>query len=281
MSKKSVFVIDTLLYIYRSYYAINNFSNRNYLYSVYIFFNMIKSLYYSIFPKYIIFVFDCAKDNFRNKLYPKYKSKRKKMSFDLLRYINFILNILNDIKINIVTVFGYEADDVIGSIVFKLNSIKDKYNIYILSFDKDFIQLINDHTFLLINKNLILNIDSIKVKYGIFPCFFRDFISLSGDPSDNIPGIKGIGLKKASMLINNIGCIDDIYSNLNGIKKLHFTNTDKIIFNLKKNFNNVYLWYKLITIKLDLDFNFDINKYYISDFFFIEIFNYLKKLKYS
>lgn len=241
--KKKFFLIDSTLYIYKSYYIVNYKKKIfNHKESCYIFLNMIYSKYKLYNPDYIFFIFDYSRKSFRNELYKNYKSNRSPISSDLLLYIRKIKKFLFFLGVKILSLPLFEGDDIIASLVYKINSFFfNNCNIYILSYDKDFLQLVNKNVYLLVNKNIVFNCKNVFYKYGIYPKLIKDLFVLCGDKSDNIPGIKGIGLKKASYLLNKIGGINIIYKNLNKIKLLNISNSNFIINNIKNNFDNLKL----------------------------------------
>lgn len=218
---------------------------------------MIFSKYKFCKPNYLIFIFDYDRNNFRKKIYKKYKSNRKKISKELILYILNIKKFLKVLNINFFCLPNVEGDDVIGSLIFKIKKLffKKKYLIYILSYDKDFLQLVNNNVYLFISYKNILDPKFIFKKYGIYPNLIKDFLVLCGDKSDNIPGIKGIGIKKAIFLIKKIGNIKSIYKNLHKIKDLKISNYSNIINNLKYNRKKIKLWFSLVNIKLNIKIN--------------------------
>lgn len=280
--KEVFFLIDAHSYIYKSFYVINYLCygrEINYRKSLYIFFNMIYSRYIYLNPNFIFFVFD-SKCNFRKKIYTYYKSNRKKISVHLLQYIKIIKCFLKRIGIDIIYLKGFEADDIIGSLIFKIKNHFKKTVIYIISYDKDFTQLVNNDIFLIANKNNIINIIDVKKIYGVYPYLIKDFFALKGDRSDNIPGIKGLNTKDILIILNNLGNIFYIYKNLNNLKYLNIKNSTNIYLTLKENKNFVFLWYTLINIRTDLDIPIKINQYKINTLLFKKINLYLKYFKY-
>lgn len=238
-------------------------------------------LKYKIYlPNYIILVFDYGKKNFRNKIYKYYKSNRKNTPNYLLNYIFYVKKKLNLLNIKFLSIKNVESDDTISSLVYKINNIyKNKCKIYILSYDKDFFQLIKKNVFLLrFNKEIYTEIDVFK-KYGIYPNLIKDLFALCGDSSDNIPGIKGIGIKTAIILLKNIGCINKIYKNLNKIKNLNIKNYSNIIYNLKKKYKEILIWLKLIKLKNNIKININMNNFFIKKKFFNKFFYNLFKYK--
>ncbi len=239
---------------------------------------MILNKYYFLKPQYIIFIFDYNRKNFRNKIYSNYKRNRKSISLHLLRYIYLIRKKLNNWGINYYTIPYVEGDDVIGTLIKNFLN-KKEYKIYILSYDKDLLQLINKNIYMLITKKNIFNKKKVFQKYGIYPNLFKDMLILCGDKSDNIPGIKGIGIKTASLLLNNIGNINNIYNNLNKIKELKIKNYLNIIKNLKNNYNNINIWNNLISLKTNLKINFKLKNFLVNFKLLNNILNKINLLK--
>ncbi len=232
-------------------------------------------------PNYLILIFDYNRKNFRNDIYKKYKINRKIISTNLLKYIKFVKKKLFIWNIKYFNIPNVEGDDVISSLIYKyLNNFKKKNIIYILSYDKDLLQLISSNVFLLVRSDILFNKKLVFIKYGIYPKLLVDFLSLCGDKSDNIPGIKGIGIKTASILLNKIGKISKIYKNLKKIKLINIKNSNNIIKNLKLNINNIKIWYNLIKLRNNLKLNFKLDKFKINYYIFNNIFykiNILKK----
>lgn len=280
---KVFFLIDATLYAYRSFYIINyKKKNIDFKKSLSVFWNMIFSKYKFCKPNYLLFIFDYDRNNFRKKIYKKYKSNRKKISKELIFYISSIKLFFNTFGIKYLSYPEVEGDDVIGSLIYKIKNLflNQNYLIYILSYDKDFLQLVNDKVYLFVSNKEILNPKCIYNKYGVYPNLIKDLLVLCGDKSDNIPGIKGIGIKKATILINSIGNIESIYQNLYKIKYLKISNYNNIIHNLKLNINKINLWYSLINIKLDIKIDINFCKFKVNNLFFFKIFSFLKKFSF-
>ncbi len=237
---------------------------------------MILYKYYLYKPKYIIFIFDHNKrKNFRKKIYYNYKKNRKSIPKSLLNYIYFIKKKFNIWNIKYYNIPCVEGDDVIATLIKNFLNNKN-YKIYILSYDKDLLQLVNKNIYMLVSKKLLFTKKKVFKKYGIYPNLFKDMLILCGDKSDNIPGIKGIGIKTASILLNNIGNINKIYKNLNKIKKLKIKNYINIIKNLKKNYKNILIWNNLISLKTNIKINFKLNNFLIKLNFFNKIYYKIK-----
>ncbi len=231
---------------------------------IYVRFNYIK-------PNYIIFIFDNNNNNnYRKNIFKLYKSNRKKPSKNFLLYIKLIKEKLKLLNIKIICIKNIETDDIIYNIIKKLNNYYKYILIYILSYDKDFIQLINDKIFLYTYINKIWNINNIYKKYGVYPYLIKDLFVLLGDRSDNIPGIRGIGIKTGVKIINIVGDIYNLYNKLN-ILLLNGININ-IINNIKNNFYNIRIWYRLLSFSNKIKLSFKINNYIVNK----NIFNILK-----
>lgn len=274
-----VFFIDVYSYLYRSFFAIKKKNNFNIKLCLFVFFKMFFYNYKKLRPKYIFFIFDDIKDKNNNKykIYSSYKLNRKSMTNEIKFFLFEIKKILKIFNIEIISFFNIEADDVIGSFLNKIKFILGNNNYYyILSYDKDFIQLIDKNIYLLNNKDNIIGINEVKNKYGIFPFLFIDFLILSGDVSDNIPGFYGIGKKTAVLLLNKLGNIFSIYNNIDKIKLLGIYNYKRVIISLIKNKKNIKIWKNLIKININLFFDININNYLFTNSHFIKIFNFIR-----
>ncbi len=210
-------------------------------------------------PDYIAVCFDVSKKTFRNELYTEYKANRAKQPDELYTQFKFIKEIVRDFNINIFEQEGFEADDIIGTICKKNNS-KEIQNI-ILTGDKDTFQLVNDNTEVYTFKTGIsefctYDAAGVKEKMGVNPDQIIDYKALRGDPSDNIPGVKGIGEKTAINLISKYCSLDGVYEHIDEISG----KTKEKLVNDKE---NAYFSYKLATIykTIPFEYTFDSIKY--------------------
>src|SRR3990167_5950073 len=193
-------------------------------------------------PKAIAAAYDCKEPTFRHKAYEEYKANRPEE----------IREGLESFEIPIYELPGYEADDVIGTLAKK--ATKDGFNVLILTGDRDAFQLINDKTKVLVPSKGELkeyNRQAVFDYWGIWPEQVIDFKSLSGDASDNIPGIKGIGEKTAEKLLTEFGSLDNIFKNAKKIPQKGLQ--EKILTGEK----SAYLSKRLAAI--DTDVPIDIN----------------------
>ncbi|CAL4322476.1 5'-3' exonuclease H3TH domain-containing protein [Buchnera aphidicola] len=258
--KKNVILIDGHSYLYRSYYGL--FKNRHQYYHlddiIYQILYIFKTMFIKYKPNKFIIIFDKDKKNFRNKIFEPYKKNRKKMPEKLKIQIPILIKILNNIGIPVISIPNVEADDVIGTI--SKQEEKKNRHVFIGTSDKDLTQLVNKNIHIINNmNNSILTENEVKKKYGVYPNFMIDFLSLVGDVSDNIPGVKGIGKTIAIKLINKIGPIKKIYKNLSKIHQMEFRGHQNIIKKLCDGKDMAFLSYQLIQLK----FNVNIDKKYL------------------
>jgi len=220
------------------------------------FFSMILKMITELAPAHIAIAFDSPSPNFRKELFAEYQSQRPAMESDLTPQFGIIQGILKNAKISVYAVDGLEADDIIGTIAEKAK--KTEHLVYILTGDRDMLQLVNHKTKVLapvkgISEMVLFDEEKVKEKYGITPSQFVELKALMGDSSDNYPGVSGIGPKTAANLINEFGSVDNIYKNISKIK----TKNPKLAEKLEKGRENAKLAHQLATILTDAPFHYD------------------------
>jgi len=241
--KKTVYLIDGSSYLHRAYHAIRNLSNSKGFPTNAIlgFTKMIMKLLADKNPRYLAIVFDTKEPTFRHKIYEDYKANRPPMPEDMAVQIPVIKSIIKNLNLKIIEKEGYEADDVIGTLA-RISEEKG-YNVVIVSGDKDFRQVITTKTSLLDTmKNKFTDYTSLKQTYGFGPEKFIDVMGLSGDSTDNIPGVPGVGEKTAIDLIRDFGSFENVFDHVEEIKK------KKLKQNLQEFRHNALLSKKLVTI---------------------------------
>lgn len=261
---EKLFLVDAMAMIYRAYFALIstpliNSKGKN-TSAVFGFTNAILKIIEDEKPDYLAVCFDTDKPTFRHKEFPAYKAQRQEIPTDMPWQIGKIKELVKAFNIALIEKDGYEADDIIGT----LSKRAEKENVisYMVTPDKDFMQLVSDKTFMYKPvRNLggkapmeieIIDAEGVKKKFGIGPEKVIEILGLMGDQSDNIPGVRGIGEKTALKLILEFGSIDNIYKN---IEKL---SGKKIYENLVTYKNDAYLAKRLVTIETNapLDVNF-------------------------
>ena len=237
---KKIILVDGNNLMFRSYYATaytGNFmknSKGDPTNALYGFVSMINKIIEEEKPEYMVVAFDIGK-NFRHEKYEQYKAGRIETPEELKVQMPKAKVLLDAMGIKHIEVENYEADDIIGTIS-KMAYDDKEFDALIVSSDKDLLQLINEEVEvkLLKTKGYIrYNPDSFEADYGIKPIRMIDLKALMGDPSDNVPGVKGIGEKTALKLLQEYGTLENIYENINRIKgALH----DKLVNDKEKAF---------------------------------------------
>lgn len=259
---KKAFLIDGMSMAYKAYFAfisrpLRNSKNQN-TSAVYGFLASLIKILENEKPDYIAVAFDTKEKTFRHEKFPEYKANRQMIPDDLIYQIDYIKKILSAIDIEIITAPGFEADDIIGTLSqkFKENEVET----YLVTPDKDFIQLIEDKIYIYrpLKKSVedaeIYNSQKVENEYGLKPSQFVDFLALTGDSSDNIPGVKGVGEKTALELIKEFGSLDNIYNNIDKISK---TSLKQKLIDGK---DLAYLSRELVTIKKDMPIQIELYK---------------------
>ncbi|MBE7082677.1 MAG: DNA polymerase I [Clostridiales bacterium] len=253
---KKIFIIDGNSLINRAFYALPLLTNSNGIYTnaVFGFVNIIVKLITENKPDYMVVAFDHARKTFRNQMFEAYKGTRKETPQELRTQFATLKEILQAMNIFIYEQEGIEADDIIGTIA-KNSGLEN----YIITGDRDSLQLIDANTKVWLTQRGITDIkevslENIKDLYGMTPSQVIDYKALSGDSSDNIPGVAGIGDKTALNFLEKYGNIDGVYQHLS-------EQTPKMQEKLLAGKEMCYLSYKLATIKTDCDFEIDINQY--------------------
>ena len=246
--------------------------------AIYGFFNTTFRLLKNLNPTHLAIVFDPKGPTFRNELYSEYKANRSETPQELKKQLEIITKKLPSTNLKSITVENYEADDVLGTIGKTLGNEKTKILIY--SGDSDLHQLIDDNIHIITtsrngeiieyNKNLIK-----EVYDGLSPNQIIDFKSLTGDTSDNIPGIPGVGKKTATKLLNEYKTLDSLSKNLDLIKQ------EKLKNNLINYFNNSIKAKELIQINLEAPIEINLNDIEIHDLYDQNLISLLKELDFN
>jgi DNA polymerase-1 len=218
--RKTLYLVDGSSYIYRAYHAITSLSNSKGLRTnaIFGFTKMLLKLFEDKEPEYLAVVLDAKGPTFRHKLYKEYKATRPPMPEELVEQLPYIKAVIKGLNVRMLEKEGYEADDIIGTLA-RLGEEKN-YRIIIVTGDKDFRQVITKRTSLWDTmRDRYTDYETFKGEYGIEPVRMIDIMGLSGDSSDNIPGVRGVGEKTAASLIKDFGTLENVYENLGKIKK--------------------------------------------------------------
>ncbi len=215
---KKILVIDGNSIINRAYYGVRPLVTKSgkYTNAIYGMIGIISKQLSALKPDYAAVAFDLKAPTFRHEMYEGYKAKRHPTPPELLSQFDDAKECLSLMGLNILELPGYEADDLQGTVA-KMAHSADRLESYILSGDRDLLQLIDEKVTVLLATNtdtLVMREGEFFEKYGVSPKQFVDMKALMGDSSDNIPGVTGVGEKTAQALIQNFGSLEGIYENI-------------------------------------------------------------------
>ncbi len=243
-------LIDGNSLLFRAYYGVHSRLTRSDgtpTGAVYGFFNMILPILASARPSdKFVCIFDASRITFRQDIYPQYKMNRSETPADLITQGQMIQSGLMAIGMPVLCVPGVEADDIIATLATQNCTQTDATRI--ITSDKDLMQLVSDCVYLYDGmKSREIRAPQVLEKFGVRPDQVIDVQSLMGDSSDNVPGVPGIGPKKAAELINQFGTLDNLYANLDDVKN------ERIRTLLHDNREMAYISKQLVTLKTDVD----------------------------
>jgi DNA polymerase-1 len=252
-----IYLIDTMSFIFRAYHAMarqRSMSTRKGLptAAVYVFVNMLRKLRDDFSPQFLAAVFDVAAPTFRDEQYKEYKANRSEMPGELKQQIPYIRRALEAYRIPILEVSGFEADDVIGTLATK--AVAEGRDVYVVSSDKDMLQLVNDHVLVLNppKDNLIADAAKVEEILGVPPKRVVDVMALRGDSVDNIPGAPGIGDKGSVEIIRRFGSLEAALDRAAEVEKKTYRES------LQNNREQIVQSKQLVTIKCDVDIALDV-----------------------
>ena len=278
--KPPIYLLDSMAFIFRAYHAMQRqrpMSTRTGIptAATYVFVNMINKLRKDFSPHYLAAVYDLSGPVFRDERaremkavkkfniktqqfeeidYLGYKANRTEMPADLTQQLPFIRRSLEAFRIPILSYEGFEADDVIGTLSCKLSALGHK--VYVVSSDKDMMQLVNDDVVILnpTKDNLILDRAGVEAVLGVPPERVIDVMALRGDAVDNIPGAPGIGDKGSVELIQQFGTVEAALDRADEVKRKTYRES------LQNNRDNILLSKELVTIHTGVPIEYDLNE---------------------
>ncbi|NJD55393.1 MAG: DNA polymerase I [Nitrospirae bacterium] len=206
-----LYIIDGNSYVYRAYYAIRSLTNSKGFptNAIFGFTNMLMKIIRDRRPEGLVVSFDSPEPTERHMLFGQYKANRKETPADLAEQLPHIRRVIDAFRIRIFELPGYEADDLIGTIAKKAAS--EGANVFIVTADKDMMQLVDERIKVYDPmKDRVLDRAYVIGKFGVGPERVTEFMALTGDAVDNIPGVKGIGEKTAKELLSVFSSIDDL-----------------------------------------------------------------------
>ena len=218
--RKTVYLIDGTAYIHRAYHAIRDLSNSEGLptNAVFGFTRMLLKLINDRTPEYAGMFFDTKGPTFRHDIYKDYKANRPPMREDMAVQIPYIKEITAGFNLPVIEKAGYEADDLIGTLA--RFAEKEGFYVVMVTGDKDFMQLVTENAIIWDPmKDTTIDADFIQNAFGVTPPQMIDVMGLTGDTSDNIPGVPGIGPKTAQTLIQTFGSLEKLYEKVHTVTK--------------------------------------------------------------
>ena len=253
--RKRFFILDGYALLYRAHFAlIRNPLITSYglhTSALFGFANQVLKLIKSENPDYIACAFDSKEKTFRHDMYKEYKANRSPMPDEMQLQLPHLWEMLEAMNLPVLKKPGVEADDIIGTLAAQAE--KEGLDTYIVSGDKDFMQLMNDHIFMFAPGTrktphpIIYNSAKVEEKWGVPPNKIIDLLGLMGDSSDNVPGVAGVGEKTAVKLIKSYGSLEGALENADKV-------TNKRAHNgLKDGVENAILSKELVTILTDVE----------------------------
>lgn len=255
---KKVLLIDGNNILHRAYHALPPLKTKDgrYTNAVYGFLKMLQKILEQEKPTHVAICFDKGKNTFRHRQFPAYKAQRKPIDPELLEQMPLIREVLDLNGYICLDSDEYEADDLIGTLAAK--TAAEGNNAVIFSGDKDLLQMLGDHVTVVSGKKQLTDLMKIdencfREKYGIAPEQLIDLKGLMGDPSDNIPGVMGVGEKTALKLITAYDSVENLYDHIDELPK------NKMKEKLVNDKEMAFLSKELATIitKVPLDFLWD------------------------
>ena len=261
-ARKRFFIIDGYAILYRAHFAlIRNPLITSYglhTSALFGFANQVLKLIRSENPDYIACAFDSKEKTFRHKMYKEYKANRPKMPDELQMQLPHLWDMLEAMNLPVLKKPGVEADDIIGTLA--VQAEKERLDTYIVSGDKDFMQLMNNHIFMYAPgtrkspEPIIYDPVKVEERWGVPPEKIIDLLGLMGDSSDNVPGVAGVGEKTAVKLIKEYGSLEGALANSDKI-------TNKRVYNgLKDGVENAKLSKELVKILTEVDLTYTVTE---------------------
>ncbi len=253
---KKICLVDGSGYIFRAFYGLPPMTSPSGVpvNAVYGFTNMFLKLTNKIDCDYNLVLFDAKRQNFRNDFYPEYKATRKDTPEDLIPQFPIIRDAVSALKLNQLEMEGFEADDLIATYTSK--ALSKGMEVVIVSADKDLMQLIRPGvSFYDPMKDKFFTPEDVKEKFGVYPEKVPDVQALSGDSTDNVPGVPGIGPKTAAELVNTYGSLEGVLAHAGEIKQNKRRET------LLANIENARISLRLVTLKNDVPVERDVEDY--------------------
>ena len=265
MPTERLMLLDGNGLIYRGYFALPPLttSRGELVNAVFGFCSIVLRGIQDIRPEYVAVAFDLQGPTFRHEQYPEYKATRQRMPDDLRDQFPKVREVVKALRIPVYELAGYEADDVIGTIT--VDAERRGLDTTIVTGDLDMLQLVTDKTRLMttrsgVENTILYDPARIRERFELVPGQMIDYKALKGDPTDNIPGVPGVGEKTAAKLIRDFGTLDALYERLDEVKP------DKLRDKLAEHREQVFMGRGLSTIVRDLPVQFDLEASRLGDY---------------
>ena len=265
MPNERLMLLDGNGLIYRGYFALPPLttSKGELVNAVFGFCSIVLRGIQDLKPDYVAVAFDLQGPTFRHEQYAEYKATRQRMPDDLRDQFPKVREVVKALRIPVYELPGYEADDVIGTIV--VDAEKRGLDTTIVTGDLDMLQLVTDQTRLMttrsgVENTILYDPARIRERYDLVPDQMIDYKALKGDPTDNIPGVPGVGEKTAAKLIREFGTLEALYERIDEVKP------DKLRDKLIENREAVFMGKDLTTIVRDLPVDFDLEAARLGDY---------------
>lgn len=264
--QKTLILIDAHALIHRAYHALPPLTTKKgeLVNAVFGFSNILLKVLRELKPDYILAAFDLPEPTFRHIEYKEYKATRVKAPDELYAQIGRVKEVLDAFGIPIYEKSGFEADDILGTITQMLNAGHYALNAIIITGDLDTLQLVDENTVVHTLKKGVSDIavydrKAVIERFGFEPEKMTDFKGLKGDPSDNIPGVKGVGEKTASELIKKFGNLENLYKALEEKPAKEIGITEGVFKKLTADKDAAFFSKKLATIDRNVPIEFNLS----------------------
>jgi DNA polymerase I len=250
---RRVYLIDGSAYIFRAFFALPRLTNAAGLptHAIYGFTTMTLKFLRSHKPQYLAVALDAGRETFRNEIYQDYKGNRPAAPADLVPQFPYIRKMLEALNVPVLELEGFEADDIIATLVHKFSALG--LEVVVVSSDKDLMQLVGENVRLLDTaKEKWIDVEGVRQKFGVEPGKVTEVMGLMGDAIDNIPGVKGIGEKTAAALIQRYGSLENLFDRLDELENSRIKGAGRIRKALADNKDMAFMSRELAKVKTDV-----------------------------
>lgn len=274
-------LVDGNAILHRAFHALPPLNNKEgqMTNAVFGFFSMLFKIITDLRPEYLAVCFDRPKPTFRQELYVGYHAQRPKMDENLVPQVGLVHEGLEKAGIKIFEIDGYEADDLIGTLSYQAVKIEKNAHVIIVSGDRDMLQLVNHRVNVLapivgITKMILFDSEKVEEKYGLKPLQIIDYKALVGDPSDNYPGVSGVGPKTASELLRKYETFENLYKHLSELP-------ERLSVRLAEDAEQAALCHKLATIVTDAPVSLKLTEIDMAKFKKEELVKFFEKMNFK